>query len=70
MTTLEDRRGRATGPTEWTVETPVRRKGVSKPHRSRAADHGKDSPRRATHDRRTSTRREMDQPVGFLPLLD
>ncbi len=69
MTTLEDRSGRALDATDRKVKR-VRREPARKTGRRRAADHGQKFPGRAMSDRRTPARRETDQWIGFLPLVD
>jgi hypothetical protein len=67
MATLEIPRGQPGNPTNAPV---ARRASVREANRRRAKDHGRSLARRGMVERRVAARREIDEPVSFLPLLD
>jgi hypothetical protein len=68
MTTYEIDRPRGSDPTA--PPTAARRESIPGTERRLAKDHGRSLARRRMLDRRTSRRRETDQPIRFLPPLD
>jgi hypothetical protein len=69
MTTPESRRRRVTD-SKGRLNSAARRNAVREADRRRVRDHGGDFARLGVRDRRASIRRETDQIVTFMPVMD